>query len=315
MLSNESTALSESTTSKATKVWKKWLMPLLGTASALILFFITKVQNWDWLCLFVLVVALIGTAQDAKSISWERFLPPGFLVLGILFVIYKYSGGLWSSVVNWQTETIHHYFQWNAIFNAIPFNDGAIFRIWQPKVLTWYFTWVYNNGFALSYWICIIRSFFTKDVKKIATYALAGYLLQVPFVLVLYNTVLLQEVWYVQGVPDLLNRVLTPAQQYSTTLNCFPSLHTSIAFSGFLLAMREKSKWFRWWVGIYSISIIIATLYLKIHWILDVLAGMLFAYGCVKLADWIVNAGVFPYLSRKFSSMVVLLRTRERKIK
>jgi membrane-associated phospholipid phosphatase len=299
VLSNESTILKSNTARLA----KKWFLLLLGAATVLVLFLITKVQNWDWLCLFVLVAALIGTAQDTKLISWERFLPAGFLLLGILFVIYKYSGGLWNSVVIWQTQEIHHYFHWNAIFNSIPLNDGAIFRVWQPKVLTWYFTWVYTNGFALSYWICIIRAFFTKDVKKIATYALAGYLLQVPFVLVFYNTVLLQEVWYVQGVPDLLNRILTPAQQYSTTLNCFPSLHTSIAFSGFLLAMREKSQWFRWWIGIYSISIIIATLYLKIHWILDVLAGMLFAYGCVKLADWIVNSGMIPYISRRFLAM------------
>ncbi|QGQ95338.1 phosphatase PAP2 family protein [Paenibacillus psychroresistens] len=308
MSSNESTVLNESTAPKATNGSKKWLILVLGAATAVVLFFITKVQNWDWLCLFVLVVALIGTAQDAKNISWEKFLPTGFLVLGILFLIYKYSGGLWNSVVVWQTESIHHIFQWNQIFNAIPLNDGAIFRVWQPKALNWYFTWVYNNGFALSYWICIIRSFFTKDVKKIATFALAGYLLQVPFVLVFYNTVLLQEVWYVQGVPDLLHRVLTPAQQFSTTLNCFPSLHTSIAFSGFLLAMREKSKWFRWWVGIYSISILVATLYLKIHWVLDVFAGMLFAYGCVKLADWIVNAGVFPYISRKFTGTIRKIR-------
>jgi membrane-associated phospholipid phosphatase len=120
--------------------------------------------------------------------------------------------------------------------------------------------------------------------------------------------VLLQEVWYVQGVPDLLNRVLTPAQQFSTSLNCFPSLHTSIAFSGFLLAMREKSKWFRWWIGIYSISIIAATLYLKIHWVLDVLAGLLFAYGCVKLTDRIVNSDVFPNVTGKFISLLRLLR-------
>jgi membrane-associated phospholipid phosphatase len=106
----------------------------------------------------------------------------------------------------------------------------------------------------------------------------------------------------------MLHRILTPAQKFSTTLNCFPSLHTSIAFSGFLLAMREKSKWFRWWIGIYSISIIVATLYLKIHWILDVLAGILFAYGSVKLTDLIVNSNIFPYVTKNFFSLVRLFR-------
>jgi membrane-associated phospholipid phosphatase len=280
----------------------------LAVGTAVILFFISRVQHWNWLCLSVLILALIGYARDERNMSWHKFLPSGFAVLCILYVIYFYSGALWNSVVIWQTHSIHHYFQWNHLFNSIPFNDGAIFRLWQPKALTWYFSWVYVNGFALSYWICIIRSFFTKDVKKVATYALAGYLLQVPFVLVFYNTVFLQEVWYVQGVPDLLHRVMTPAQQYSATLNCFPSLHTSIAFSAFLLAMREKSKWFRWWIGIYSLSIIFATLYLQIHWVIDVLAGMLFAYGCVKLSDWIVGARVFPAISAKLSDIMALVR-------
>jgi membrane-associated phospholipid phosphatase len=58
-----------------------------------------------------------------------------------------------------------------------------------------------------------------------------------------------------------------------------------MSFAMLLLAMREKSRAFRWTMGLYCSMIISSTLYLKIHWVIDVLAGMLFAWGIVKLAD------------------------------
>jgi membrane-associated phospholipid phosphatase len=169
---------------------------------------------------------------------------------------------------------------------------------------------VYDYGFALSYWIVVIRAFFTKDVQKFGRYSLAGYLLQVPLILPFYNMILLQEVWYVQGTPDLMERNLTPDQQFATAMNCFPSMHTSIAFAAILLAMREKSLWYRWIIGTYGVSIMISTLYLKIHWIIDMFAGMLFAYGCVKLADWIVGARPYRAFVRKFESLGARLQLR-----
>jgi len=202
-----------------------------------------------------------------------------------------------------QTKSIRHVFNWNDLFNSIPFNDAAIFRLWQPKWLTHYMQWVYGFGFALSYWICLIRAFFTKDVHKFGRYALAGYLLQVPFILLFYNTILLQEVWYVQGTPDLLERGLSAEQAFSTALNCFPSMHTSIAFAGLLLSMRERSRWYKLMIGTYCVSIIVSTMYLKIHWVIDVIAGMLFAYGCVKLADWIVASRPYGAFAQKFEGL------------
>jgi len=282
---------------------RKLSMPLLILATAVVMLGIFQVQSWGWTCLVVLGLALIGVRKDSKDISWARFMPVGFVTLLVFYMIYKYAGPLWSTVVGWQTDNIKHYFQWNELFNSIPFNDAAWLRVWQPDWLTGYMQWVYLNGFTLSYWICVIRAFFTKDVKKLALYSLGGYLLQVPLILPFYNTILLQEIWYVQGVPDMLARDLTPAEQYTTAWNCFPSMHTSIAFAAIVLAMREKSRWFRWLIGIYCGSIILSTMYLKIHWVIDVLGGMAFAYGCVKLADLIVKAKFFEKFAIRFENM------------
>lgn len=284
---------------------QKWSTPLLAVATLVVIFGIFQVQSWGWSCLFVLILALIGTKKDAKDITWSTFMPAGFITLLFFYMTYKYAGPMWNTVVGWQTDNIRHYFQWNELFASIPLNNGWFFRLWQPDWLTGYFQWVYLNGFTLSYWICVIRAFFTKDVKKLALYSMGGYLLQVPLILPFYNTILLQEVWYVEGTPDLLERVLTPAEQYTTAWNCFPSMHTSIAFAALVLAMREKSKSFRWVIGIYSSSIIISTMYLKIHWVIDVLGGMLFAYACVRLADLIVNAKFFTRFAERFENMAL----------
>ena len=278
---------------RGTVLIKKYYMPLLVVATAVVIFGIFNVQSWGWPCLLVLVLTLIGTRRDAKEISWGQFMPAGFLTLLIFFLIYKYAGPLWSSVVSWQLDNVRHALNWNKLFNSIPGNDAWFLRLWQPHWLTRYFQWVYMNGFTLSYWICVIRAFFTKDVKRLAAYSLAGYLLQVPFILPFYNTILLQEVWYVQGTPDLLERGLTGNSAYTTAWNCFPSMHTSIAFAAILLALREKSRWYKWVIVAYCSSIILSTLYLKVHWVLDVCGGMLFAWGCVKVTDLIINRRFF----------------------
>ncbi|WP_442601690.1 phosphatase PAP2 family protein [Paenibacillus sp. KN14-4R] len=282
----------------------KLFMPLLWLLTAAVLIGVTQVDGWGFMSILVLLLALYGTNKDMKNITWGQFIPAGLVTLTIFFFIYKYANPLWHDVVGWQTQNIKYAFKWNELFNSIPFNDAAWMRIWQPKWLTHYMSWVYMNGFTLSYWICIIRAFFTKDVKKMGVYALGGYLLQTPFILVFYNTVFLQEVWYVQGTPDMLARTFeSAAHEYTTVLNCFPSMHTSIAFAALLLSMKEKSKWYRWLIGIYCTSIIISTLYLKIHWVIDVVAGMAFAYGCVKLAEWMVNTKAYDRFTEKFEGI------------
>lgn len=289
---------------------KKYYMPIFIVATVIVLIAILRVQNWGLASLLVLAVALIGTNKDAKQISWERFLPAGFITLFIFYLIFQYGNPMWHQVVGWQFENVRHRFEWNDWFNSIPYNDAAFMRVWQPALLKDYMQWVYMNGFTLSYWICVIRAFFTKDVRKLALYSMAGYLLQVPLILPFYNTILLQEVWFVQGTPDLLERGLTGTEAFTTAWNCFPSMHTSIAFAAILLSFREKSPWFRWVIGIYGWSIIISTLYLQVHWVIDMFAGMLFAYGMVKLADLIVNSKAFAKFADRFENLSTGWTTR-----
>lgn len=125
------------------------------------------------------------------------------------------------------------------------------------------------------------------------SYALSGHLLQFPLILPFYNLILLREVWWVKGQPDLLGRQFaTENDLLVNVMNCFPSMHTSISFAMLLLALREKDRIFKYMMVTYCSAIIFSTMYLQIHWVLDVLAGMAFAYGTVKLADFFIKLAI-----------------------
>ena len=85
-------------------------------------------------------------------------------------------------------------------------------------------------------------------------------------------------------------------------INVFPSLHTSMAATVMLFAWRTRQIFPVWSViaVIYGISIIFSTMYLGIHWFIDVLAGGLlavFAYyvsiAIVRRESIIVNRVAF----------------------
>lgn len=83
-------------------------------------------------------------------------------------------------------------------------------------------------------------------------YVLSAHILQVFLITPFYLTFHLQEVWYVLKHHDGLARHLGATAAAGVTLNCFPSMHTSISFAMFLLALREKNKLFKFLFGFLS---------------------------------------------------------------
>ncbi|KUO77880.1 MAG: hypothetical protein APF81_11440 [Desulfosporosinus sp. BRH_c37] len=204
-------------------------------------------------------------------------------------LLWRYFPPLWNEVVYWQLGTSAHLLNLETLFRAIPGNDGRIFRVIQTPWLTSYFRWIYANGFALPVLIPIYRSFFAKDSLSMIRYSLSAHILQFIIIFPFYLTITVREVWYVLGHPDGMARQLTNSDAAVVVVNCFPSMHTSVAFAMFLLAWRERDRLFRWVWTIYCLSIIYSTLYLEIHWITDVIAGILLALTAVTLGDWIIS--------------------------
>lgn len=78
-------------------------------------------------------------------------------------------------------------------------------------------------------------------------------------------------------------RLLT--QQANVNTNAFPSLHTSMAVTVALVGLWTRDQFPRFPIIAIptTVSIVIATMYLGLHWLLDVIAGIVLA----ALAVWV----------------------------
>jgi membrane-associated phospholipid phosphatase len=66
----------------------------------------------------------------------------------------------------------------------------------------------------------------------------------------------------------------------STRRDCFPSLHTAITVIVTTFAYKYR-RWMFWFFLPVNIGIIMATIYLRYHYVIDVFAGLALAAFCV----------------------------------
>lgn len=251
-----------------------------------LLFDPNRTADWAYL---LLAVGFWGLRKDQKKTAWKRFLPLGIPLLLFPLLLWHYFPPFWNQVVYWQLGLKPHLFNWDTLFQSIPGNDGRLFRVIQTPWLTAYFQWIYANGFTLPVLIPVLRSFFAKDWIKMFHYELSAHVLQFLLIFPFYLTIKVNEVWWVLGDPDGMHRNLTASDAAVVVMNCFPSMHTSVAFAMLLLAWREKDRLFRIIWSVFGFSVIYSTLYLEIHWVIDVLGGLVLGYVGVKLGDWVIH--------------------------
>lgn len=254
---------------------------------------------------FVLLAAFISftVVSDIRSdVNTKNFLLKAIPFMILVFIIGINGNDLWHGVLRWELKRVT-IFNMNSIFNSIPLNDASFARVFHPAWLTNYMKMVYNTGFVLAVLAPLVRSFLAYDFKKMIKYTLSAHVFQVFLITPFYMIFFVQEVWYVHGHADTLARHLKGAQILETTVNCFPSMHTSIAFAMFLLVLRERNKLFKWVWGFYCLSVIYSTMYLEIHWVIDVIGGLFLGYYTVKLVDLVVLKAE-PTLTR-FTSFIV----------
>ncbi|ELZ41558.1 phosphoesterase PA-phosphatase related protein [Halorubrum californiense DSM 19288] len=157
--------------------------------------------------------------------------------------------------------------------------------------LTAYFSRVYVYGYAFLLAfppVAYLTSPRPADLRRL----LVAYALNYGIGLVLYTLV------FAHGPRNVMPDMVTPllftnqpdvillASEVNENSNVFPSLHTSLSVTVGTFAVLTRDEYPLWTpVAVpLSLSVVVATMYLGIHWLTDVVAGFALAFGCVALA-------------------------------
>jgi membrane-associated phospholipid phosphatase len=71
-----------------------------------------------------------------------------------------------------------------------------------------------------------------------------------------------------------------------TAKGAFPSLHCAVALLALLLAWRHL-RWFFWAQLPFAVGLVLGTVYLRHHWVVDILSGFLVTIVAYAAAPWI----------------------------
>jgi len=172
--------------------------------------------------------------------------------------------------------------------------------------LTWYLGFVYVIAFPCLVSVAIIVFDHLGDRRGLAM-VLIGYVVNFLFVLPFYIAFPVREtfVYYKQSVAaggpavhmlldDIHPKIMVAYRVMSGVDNCFPSFHTSLAVTLALVALHGASRGFRISFGILGISTVLSTMYLGVHWICDVTAGLAVGVLSYVLARWLSRRWASP---------------------
>ncbi|DAC72991.1 MAG TPA: hypothetical protein DSN98_02375 [Thermoplasmata archaeon] len=166
--------------------------------------------------------------------------------------------------------------------------DGAVYWFshhWTP-VLLYFFVFIYIVLYPFILWFSPLYFIITDERKamKIFAYALVCiYAIALPFYLFLPIT----NVYVYYGSSSALNAVIPGVEQFfyvtTTYNNCFPSLHVAIALLLAKTISLTNNKRFIYLAYFCALCVICSVIYLAIHWITDVIGGILLAFAAFYL--------------------------------
>lgn len=247
------------------------------------------------------VVAVMLMIMTAISVSkgqilslrkdWKRRVkqtaPIAVLLVGIL---------LFNSFARDRVFAVSRRIGWRPIGPISDYEETIILAIQDVVIheLTVYFSFIYVYGYAFMLIFPVIAYLVLTDtihLRKLLTAYSVNYMVGIVF----YTLVLLY------GPRNTFTDLVTlyefqPEMQYITrevndNTNVFPSLHTSLSATIAIFAYRTRDAYPVWNVValILAASVAISTVYLAIHWVVDVIAGLILAWVSVLVADMTVD--------------------------
>jgi membrane-associated phospholipid phosphatase len=120
-------------------------------------------------------------------------------------------------------------------------------------------------------------------MKTLAYGLLLIYSIALPFYLFIPVT----NVYTFYGLESALEAVIPGVEHffYSTTTcnNCLPSLHVAVTLLVAKSALLTKNKKYIYFTYFCAASVILSVIYLAIHWITDVICGVILAFSIFYL--------------------------------
>ena len=188
-----------------------------------------------------------------------------------------------------------------ALFHAIEGNVVAGIQGAFPAWATFYFSGMYVFGYAVLLTFPLVAYLFASSTRPLKT-LVAAYGINYAVAVVFYAGVRAygpqsfhQEsesaTTVAHGLVELFPDIVYLTSLVNSQTNVFPSLHTSLSVTVLAIAFLTHDEFPRWtpialWL---ATSIVVATMALGIHWLIDVVAGLLLAAGNVFGARKVVG--------------------------
>ena len=241
------------------------------------------------------ILLLLGTAaivgrEGLSRARWHfhrrlRMVFPYLVMLAIVLGINEVArtvGPELSWVIGWNITSLIY---------AIEGDLVGRFQSIASAPLTSYFSFMYLYGYAFLLVFPFVAYFATDDqrpLKKTVIAFVCNYAIGVvAYVLfIAYGP----RNFMPETVESLLYATYPQAQlltrEVNVNTNVFPSLHSSLSITVAILAWQTRDIYPRWAVIApwFALNIVIATMYLGIHWATDVVGGAVLALGSVYLA-------------------------------
>ncbi len=193
-------------------------------------------------------------------------------------------------------DLITHHLRWDftGLFLQIEGSATALFQMVHPTWLTYIFASIYLYVFPVLGLVAVLVSYHggERDLgRKLFWGMVFNYVLIIPF----YILVPVSERWAAgDGEVVLLMNSISPLlieglRPLSGLNNCFPSFHCSLAVTFMMLVSQSANRRLRKTMVVLTAAVVMSTLYLGFHWVLDVFGGVVFAAVCTLLATWAVE--------------------------
>ncbi|APW97006.1 phosphoesterase PA-phosphatase [Halobiforma lacisalsi AJ5] len=172
----------------------------------------------------------------------------------------------------------------------------AVLQDFVPSSLYGFFSGIYMFGFSYLLFTAAVLTFVLPSQRSFKE-LLVAYLLNYSLGAVCYTLFVAYgpRNWIPSRVDGVLYDLYPQTQEVTAAVsaktNVFPSLHTSLSVVVLLFAWRTHGTYPRWSsiATFVASSVVLSTMVLGIHWLLDVVAGVVLGVGSVVAASRIVD--------------------------